>query len=306
MTFKGNAISKRNRMGYVYIMPWIIGFLGFQIAPILYSLYISFHKWDMFGAPKFVGWLNFQNLMADPRFMISLRNTLLFSFFSMVFGISLALFIAALLAENIKGSHFYRTVFYLPSLVVPVALGMMIRPIFGGQNYGLLNLVLSKIGIENFQWLDKPELGIWVIILTNFWFIGACMIIFLAGIKGISKTYYEAAEIDGAGWFCRLFNVTIPMLSPVLFFQIVTGIIYGLQIFDIPISLANLGGNSYNTMGQNDSLASLVYYLFIQGFRNWNMGKASAIGWIIFLIGLLLSLIVIKFQRDSCSAQQID
>lgn len=301
-----SLVKKWDRMGFYYTLPWIIGFLVFQIIPILYSLYISFHKWDFFIKPQLIKFSNYQALLTDPRFMISLRNTTLFMFFSMVFGISIAMFIAALLADKIKGSHFYRTLFYLPSLVVPVALGMMIRPMFGGQNYGLLNIILSKLGISTFQWLDKPNLGIWVIILTNFWFIGACMIIFLAGIKNISGTYYEAAKIDGAGWFRCFFYITVPMLGPVLFFQIVTGLIYGLQIFDIPISLANLGGTTYNTMGQNDSLASLIYYLYIEGFRNWNMGKASAIGWVVFLIGLFLSLIIIKFLYKSWATQDAD
>lgn len=301
---KGRSLlAKRNLMGWAYVSPWIIGFICFQAFPIFYSLYISLHKWDMLRKPTFVGFSNYLSLVSDPRFLISLRNTFLFMLFSMGLGISLGIFIAALLAEKLKGTHIYRTLFYLPNLVVPVAFGMMMRPIFAGQDYGLVNILLSRLGVETFQWLDNPSTGIWVVIMTNFWFIGACMIIFLAGIKSINRAYYEAAEIDGAGWFRRFFNITIPLLGPVIFFQTVSGLIYALQIFDIPISLANLGGSVHTTMGRNDSLASLIYYLYLLGFRDWKMGQASAVGWVVFLIGLLFTFVIIWVLRRSWYSQ---
>jgi multiple sugar transport system permease protein len=303
MANQGHLLAKRNQMGYLYTLPWIIGFLSFQAFPIIYSFFISLHKWDMLSNPRFVGWANYQSLLTDPRFLISTQNTFLFMVFSMGLGISLGLFIAALLAEKLKGSNMYRTIFYLPNLVVPVAFGMMMRPIFGGLDYGLINIVLSLFGLKGFRWLDNQSTGIWVVIITNFWFIGACMIIFLAGIKSISRTYYEAAEIDGAGWFRRLFNITIPLLGPVIFFQTVTGLIYALQIFDIPIAMANLGGSLYTTMGVNDALATLIYYLYLLGFRNWNMGKASAVGWVVFGIGLCFTFIILKVLRKSWKTQ---
>lgn len=304
MAGKGGLLARRSRMGYVYIMPWIVGFIAFQAFPILYSFYISLHKWDMLSKPKFIGWANYQSLLTDPRFMISIRNTFLFMLFSMGLGISLGLFIAALLAENLKGSRFYRTVFYLPNLVVPVAFGMMMRPIFGGLDYGLINIILALFGFEGVRWLENPSTAIWVVITTNFWFIGACMIIFLAGIKSISRTYYEAAEIDGAGWFRRLFNITIPLLGPVIFFQTITGLIYALQIFDIPVAMANIGGSLYTTMGINDSLGTLIYYLYLLGFRNWKMGRASAVGWVVFGIGLFFTFIILKFLKKSWKTQE--
>lgn len=291
-------------MGLVYTLPWVIGFLCFQIFPIVYSLFISFHKWDMFTKPKYVGWTNYQQLLTDPRFLISFRNTVLFMVFSMGLGISLGLFIAALLAENIRGADAYRTIFYLPSLVVPIAFGMMMRPIFAGEGFGLINITLSLFGIRGVAWLDNPATAFWVVIITNFWFIGACMVIFWAGIKNISRTYYEAAEIDGAGWWSRFFHITIPMLSPVIFFQIVSGLIYALQIFDIPISLANLAGNYRAVMGRNDALGTLVFYLYMEGFRNWRMGKAAAIGWIILIIGLVFSLFILRIMRHTWQTRE--
>lgn len=304
MAGKDQLLKRRNRMGYVYILPWIIGFLAFQAFPIIYSFFISLHKWDMLTKPRFIGWANYQSLLTDPRFIISIRNTFLFMLFSMGLGISLGLFIAALLAENLKGSRVYRTIFYLPNLVVPVAFGMMMRPIFGGLDYGLINIILALLGLEGVRWLDNQSTAIWVVIITNFWFIGACMIIFLAGIKSISKTYYEAAEIDGAGWWRRLFSITIPLLGPVIFFQTITGLIYALQIFDIPVALANIGGSLHTTMGINDSLGTLIYYLYLLGFRNWNMGKASAVGWVVFGIGLIFTGVILKILRRSWKTKE--
>lgn len=292
-------IQRRNRMGMVYTLPWMVGFLCFQVFPIGYSLFVSFHKWDMFTKPKYIALANYQSLLTDPRFHISFRNTVLFMIFSMGLGISLGLFIAALLAENIKGADVYRTIFYLPSLVVPIAFGMMMRPIFAGEGFGLINMTLKLFGIKAVAWLDNPDTAFWVVIITNFWFIGACMVIFWAGIKNISPTYYEAAKIDGAGWWSRFFHITIPMLSPVIFFQIVSGLIYALQIFDIPISLANLAGNYRAVMGRNDALGTLVFYLYMEGFRNWRMGRAAAIGWVILLIGLVFSLLVLRIMRHT-------
>ncbi len=304
MAGESQLLAKRNRMGYVYIIPWIIGFICFQAFPIIYSFFISLHKWDMLSKPKYIGLVNYQSLLTDPRFMISIKNTFLFMLFSMGLGISLGLFIAALLAENLKGARIYRTIFYLPNLVVPVAFGMMMRPIFGGLDYGLINIIISLFGFKGVRWLDNPSSAIWVVIITNFWFIGACMIIFLAGIKSISKTYYEAAEIDGAGWFRRLFHITIPLLGPVIFFQTVTGLIYALQIFDIPIALANLGGSQHTTMGINDALGTLIYYLYLLGFRNWHMGEASAVGWVVFAIGLIFTFIILRILRKNWTTQQ--
>ena len=303
MAGKGQLLKRQNRMGYVYILPWIIGFLAFQAFPIIYSFFISLHKWDMLTKPRFIGWANYQSLLTDPRFIISIRNTFLFMLFSMGLGISLGLFIAALLAENLKGSRVYRTIFYLPNLVVPVAFGMMMRPIFGGLDYGLINIILDLLGLEGVRWLDNQSTAIWVVIITNFWFIGACMIIFLAGIKSISKTYYEAAEIDGqdGGAVCSV----LPFLYwGRLFFSTITGLIYALQIFDIPVALANIGGSLHTTMGINDSLGTLIYYLYLLGFRNWNMGKASAVGWVVFGIGLIFTGVILKILRRSWKTKE--
>jgi multiple sugar transport system permease protein len=301
-------MGKRARMGYLYIAPWIFGFIVFQLFPIIYSFVISLNQWDMLSTPKFVGFDNYKNLfLHDPIFLLSLRNTSFNMIFSMSIGICLALIIAAILAENIRGNYTYRTFFYLPNLIVPVAFGLMMAPIFRSQEFGLLNIVLSKFGIQPVYWLEDPNISIWTVIFTGLWYFGGSMVIFLAGIKSIPKSYYEAAQIDGAGWLGCFFRITIPLLMPVLLFQIITGLIGSLQIFDLAASMAGIGQNVYTNMGRNNGLATLLFYLYIKGFRFWEMGAASAIGWVVFIIGLILSVFVIQILKKSAySTDEVD
>jgi multiple sugar transport system permease protein len=300
--------SRRARMGYLYIAPWVIGFLCFNFFPIIYSFFMSLNKWDMLGEPKYIGFKNYINLFTnDQMFFLAFKNTMLNMVFSMTIGILLALLIAAVLAENIKGNYIYRTLFYLPNLVVPVAFGLMMAPLFRSQYFGLLNIVLSKFGIKPIYWLEDPNISIWTVIFTGLWYFGGAMVIFLAGIKGISNSYYEAAEIDGAGGFVKFTKITIPLLTPVLLFQIVTGLIGSLQIFDLPASLAGIGMNVNTNMGRGNGLATLLFYLYLKGFRFWEMGIASAIGWIVFAIGVILSIFVFKLLKNSAySSDQVD
>ncbi|GAB6089820.1 sugar ABC transporter permease [Spirochaeta dissipatitropha] len=299
MNILHNAVRRSQWNGYLYILPWIIGFMLFQMFPMAHSLYISMTEWDILGDPVFVGLSNYRSLLFDdPVFIRALLNTLLFMFVGNGVGIVLAVFIAALLNEKVPGRGVIRTLFFLPNLVIPVAIGLMLSPIFGSERFGLINLFLGLFGIDPVYWLEDPVVTPWVVVITNFWFIGAAMIIFLAGISGQPKSYHEAAEIDGAGWWYRLFHITLPLLMPVIFFQLVMGTIYGLQIFDVPAALARMGGSAGAlNMGRRNSLATLVYYLYTRGFRYWEMGAAAAIGWFLFLIGLVLTFIIILIMK---------
>ncbi|ADN01065.1 carbohydrate ABC transporter permease [Spirochaeta thermophila] len=293
-------LARRNRMGYLYILPWVIGFLFLQVFPIAYSFYISLTKWDLLGTPSFVGWENFRELLEDEVFFLALRNNLIFMIFGVGGGLLLSLFMAALISEpELPGRRFFRVLFFLPSLVMPVALGLMMAPIFGTENYGLINLVLKKLGLGQVEWLGDPGLAIWSVVIVNFWTVGASMIIFLAGITNLPRSYYEAAAIDGAGWWTRLFRITVPLLSPVLLFQLISGLIYGLRIFDLPAALANIGGSRSVMMGKDNSLAFLVFYLYTKAFRYWEMGSAAAIGWVVFLVGFALTVVIIRYMRGS-------
>ncbi|MEM5947100.1 sugar ABC transporter permease [Spirochaetia bacterium 38H-sp] len=296
-------LKNRNRKGIFYILPWVAGFILLQLFPIAYSFFISLNKWDLLGTPEFVGLNNYTELLNDEVFFLAIRNNLLFMLFAVGLGLFLALFIASLISEPfLPARRVFRVVFYLPSLVMPVALGLMMAPIFGTENYGLINLILKKLGLPAIEWLGDTRMGIWTVIIVNFWTVGASMIIFLAGISNLPRSYYEAAAMDGAGWWTRFFKITVPLLSPVIFFQLISGLIYGLRIFDLPAALANIGGSRHVTMGKNNSLSFLVFYLYTKAFRYWEMGSASAIGWFVFVTGLILTLLIIRQMRKSSEA----
>ena len=302
MARKIRLSEKNARIGWLYILPWIIGFISLGIFPFAYSFFISLNKWDLLTEPKFVGFKNYMDLFNnDPLFILAIKNTVLYMVFSMLVGLCIALVIAAVLARNIKGGYIYRTLFYLPNLIVPVAFGLMMAPIFRSQDYGLLNLLLMKVfGMQPVYWLEDPNIAIWTVIITGFWYIGGAMVVFLAGMKGISPAYYEAASIDGAGWFRRFIYITIPLLMPMIVFQLVAGLIGSLQIFDIPAAMANVGqSGGVFQMGRNNSLATLLFYLYFKGFRYWEMGAASALGWFIFVVGLILSIFIMRIIKNS-------
>lgn len=302
MAGKPSLSEKNARIGWAYIMPWIIGFIGLGIFPYIYSFFISLNKWDLLTEPKFVGMKNYVDLFNnDPLFSLAIKNTILYIVFSMLVGLVLALIVAAVLSGKIRGGYVYRTLFYLPNLIVPVAFGLMMAPIFRSQDYGLLNLLLVKVfGMQPVYWLENPNIAIWTVIITGFWYIGGAIVVFLAGMKGISPAYYEAASIDGAGWFRKFMHITIPLLMPMIVFQLVAGLIGSLQIFDIPAAMAGLGQSGVQLqMGRNNSLATLLFYLYFKGFRYWEMGAASAIGWFVFAVGLILSLIIMRLIKNS-------
>ncbi|MBN1698758.1 MAG: sugar ABC transporter permease [Spirochaetales bacterium] len=295
-----SAIKRRELGGFIYIIPWIIGFLFFQLFPIFYSLFISFTKWDILQSPEIIGFKNYIDLFGKDRvFRKAITNTIMYMFISNGLGIILAFFLATLLYEKIPGRGIFKVVFFLPNLVLPVAFGLMMRPVFGSEDFGLINQVIGFFGIKQVYWLEDANVAIWVLIFTNLWFVGACAVIFLAAISGHPPSLYEAAEIDGAGWWRKLFSITLPLLTPVIFFQIIMGLISGLQVFDIAAALSVMGGNVTGLMGKQNCLATLVYYLYIQGFRYWKMGTACSIGWVIFTLGFILTFIIVTFMRKS-------
>lgn len=269
----------------------------FQAVPIIYAFIISLSKWDFLTERTFTGIKNYLDLFHDKKFGIAISNTFLFMFVGNGLGIALSMFLAAVMYENIPGRNVFRVIFFMPQLVVPVAFGLMMVPIFGAEKYGLINVFLEALGLHSVRWLENPPVTRWVVVLLNFWFIGGAVVIFIAGIAGQPRSYYEAAEIDGAGWWRRFFSVTVPLLRPVIFFQIIMGLIGGLQIFDVPAALSRMGSGLSTVMGKNDSLATLVYYLYIAGFRRWEAGYAAAIGWFQFFVGFLLTFVIVIFMR---------
>jgi multiple sugar transport system permease protein len=271
--------------GFLFISPWLIGFLIFTLGPLIASIFLSLSKWDIFSDPQFVGMQNYVKLFEDPLFKKSLWNTFYYAIFSIPLGMIGGLSLALLLNQKVKGLPIFRTMFYLPSVTSGVAVALLWKWIFNPE-FGLANAILNWFGLPSSQWLSSPAWAMPALIIMSLWGVGGGMLIYLAGLQGIPQQLYEAAELDGAGsWSCFV-NITLPMLSPTLFFQLIMGIIGSFQVFTQVFVMT--GGGPAN--------ATLVYvlYLYRNAFQWWKMGYASALAWFLFAIILVLTLIQFK------------
>lgn len=287
MKVKMSPVSKREeRYFYLFISPWIVGFLIFIIGPIIASLYFSFCNYDVVTSPIWIGLQNYKKLFLDPLFWQALKVTSYYSLLSVPLGIILSLIIAILLNQKIKGLVWFRTIYYVPSVISGVAVSLLWMWIFNPE-FGILNFLLWKLlRIHGPAWLMSEEWVIPALIIMSFWGIGGDIVIYLAGLQGIPTELYEAAEIDGASSWKKFLNITIPMMSPILLFTLVMGIIGSFQVFTQAYVMTR-GGPHY---------ASLFYVLYIyqNAFQFFNMGYASALSWVLFVIILLLTLLIFK------------
>lgn len=266
--------------------PWILGFLIFIAGPMIVSLYLSFTRWDLFTAPRWIGLRNFEQLIfRDAKFLLSLKVTTIYAFVSVPLQVSLGLVLATLLNQKIRYLGFFRTVYYLPSVIGGIAVAVMFRWIFGTQ-FGLINSMLLTFGIQGPSWLGDPDLVLVSFILMSMWGAGSSMLIYLGALQGIPTELYEAADVDGAGTLAKFFRVTVPMMTPVIFFNMVMGIIGSLQEFVLPFILTNGGPANSSTF--------LVLYLYRNAFELFKMGYASAIAWVLFIYILVLTIFIIR------------
>lgn len=287
--------SKRLRneavMFYICISPFILGILFFELIPMLSSLVLSFTDWDILTAPKFVGLQNYITAFAsDPNFPIIMKVTFKYALISVPLRLFVALMLAVLLNEATKGVGFFRTAFYLPAIVSSVAAAVLWQWILNPV-YGPVNGFLGLFGIQGPNWFADPHYALWALILMSSWSVGGEMLIFLAGLKGIDKQLYESAELDGAGRLRKFFAITLPMISPSLFFNLVMSIIGALQTFDTAyvISTAHAG----QLGGPSKSTLFYMIYLYNRAFSG-HMGYASALAWILFAIIMVMTLLVFK------------
>lgn len=275
------------RWGYLFISPWILGFIVFIVGPMLASLYFSFTQYSFPLSPRWIGLENFvQAFTKDELFPTSLWNTIYYVGLSVPLGVMLSLALALLMDRKIPGRPIWRTIYYLPSIVPTVAAAFLFLYIFQ-PDYGLINGWLWRFGIEGPRWFLSPD---WVkptLILLSLWAAGGpTMIIILAGLQGIPWELYDAAEVDGAGRWQKFLNITVPMLSPTLFFVFVTGLIGAFKIFSAAY-VSTGGGPFYGSY-------FYVLHLFTQAFRHWNLGYASALAWILFVIILIFTVVQFK------------
>lgn len=281
-------IYNNNTVGYIFASPFIIGFLLFTIIPMISSLYYSMTDFNMIEEANFIGMQNYINLMHDERFINSILVTLVYVFFSVPLKLAFALLIAFLLTRKTRLQGFYRSLYYLPSLIGgSVAVALVWKELFARK--GLINLTLARFGIHTINWFGSMSAAKWPLILMTVWQFGSSMLIFAAGLKEIPTSYYEAAKIDGANGWQSFWNITIPCLSPVVLFNLVMQLISGFMVFTQAFVIT--GG------GPNDATMYYALYVYKQGINNRNMGYASAMSWVMLIIMSVITAVVFKTSK---------
>lgn len=269
--------------GYIAISPWIIGFIVFVGGPIVASLVLSMTEWNLIEAPIFVGLANFRELFNDPLFWKALRVTCIYTFSAVPLGILIGFLLALLLNQKVAMLALWRTIYYIPAVVSGVAVATVwiwiLQP-----DFGVLNTLLRAVGIEGPNWLFSQTWVIPSLVLMSLWGVGGGLIIYLSGLQGIPTEIFEAAQMDGANALQRLWSITIPMMTPVLFMQLVTGLIGSFQVFT----------NAYIMTSGGPGNASLFYVLYIyrNAFQYFRMGYASALSWILTIVIVLTTFLV--------------
>ncbi len=279
---------RANAEGYSFISPWLIGFFIFTVGPMLASLYFAFTDYRAVTSPTFTGLANFERMVKDRYFYISLGNTAFYTFLGVpAFQLS-ALLMALALNTKIHGTSIYRTIYYLPSVMPAVANAILWVWIFNPE-FGFANVVLEWLGLPGLSWLADPQLAKPCFIIMGMWATGSTMLIYLAGLQGVPEALYEAAEMDGAGALRKFLYVTVPMITPTIFFNLVIGFIGSFQVFT----------TAYVATGGGPVNATLFYvlYLYQMAFQSFWMGYASALAWVLFVIVLIFTVIQVQLSN---------
>lgn len=274
--FRLSPPVRRNLTGYLFIAPWLIGFLVFTLGGFVASVGLSFTRWNIVTAPRPIGLANYDALLhRDPLFWTSLGVTLKYAMVSVPLATVLGVGLALLLNAEVRGMAVYRTIFYLPSIVPTVATSVVFVWLLNPQ-IGMVNVILAKFGVVGPAWLQDPTWAFWSLVFMALWGVGGSMVIYLAGLKDIPVHLYEAASLDGAGPWQKMRMITLPMLSPVIFFNVVMGTIASFQTFTQAFVMTN--------GGPQDSTTFYALYLFNRAWRYGDMGYASAMAWILFVV----------------------
>jgi multiple sugar transport system permease protein len=277
--------------GYLMIAPMLLGLCVFYIWPVIQTFYFSFTDWGAFGRYRWTGLTNYQRMIQDPEVWGALKNTLIYTLLSVPIGVVLAILVAVLLNQHIRGVGIYRTLYFLPAITMPAAMAMVWRWLFNGD-YGLINYMLSLLSIDGPRWLTDPRFALYSLIIVGIWAsIGSNMILFISGLQGISQSYYEAASLDGAGPLTKFFRITLPLLSPTIFFATIITLISAFQIFDLVYLM--IGPNS-PVIGNTQTI---VYLFFENAFLTDNKGDAAAIIVVLFVIILAVTALQLRLQR---------
>ena len=270
---------------YLFISPWIIGFLVFTAGPLLYSLYMSFCNWSIFGDPEFVGLQNYINMFSDSQFYESLKISIKFALIFVPLNMIIALVLAMLISQPLKGIKFFRTVYYIPTVVSSVALSILFGWLLN-YKYGIVNYILSLIGIEGPMWLIDKTWAIIAVVIVSAFGVGTMMLIFYTDIKSIDPAIYESAALDGAGPWAQFFTITLPLITPTILFNLITSIIGSFQEVSLVMLLTD-GGPMKSTYFYG-------LYTYNNAFKYHKFGYAAANAWVMCIITLIMTLLVFK------------
>lgn len=300
MANKSNSIklkpSKKTlnewKWGYALVAPTIIGLMVLNIIPIFQTLYLSFFKSGDFGKGNiFVGIANYKKMFSDAQVWLAVANTLKYTIIVVPLTIIIAMILAVLLNSKIKGKGMYRTIYFIPMIAAPAAITMVWKWLYNNQ-FGLINYMLSKIGINAVNWIDDPKVALYSVAIIGIWStVGYSMVLLIAGLQEIPKDYYEASSIDGAKPVRQFFNITLPLISPTLFFVMVTSIIQGMQVFDVIYMMIDVTSPAY------DKTVSLVYLFYNSSFKYADKGYGSAIVMLLLAIIMIITVIQMKVQK---------
>jgi multiple sugar transport system permease protein len=281
---RSGLLAREEREFYLFIAPWLVGFLCLTLGPLIASLVMSFMRWEIIAPPEWIGLGNLRRLFDDKLFMQALKVTTIYTVVDVPLRTVASLLVALALNQRIAGAHWFRTFYYMPSVIPTVAVAMLFLWMLAPS--GLINSLLALVQIPPQEWLTSSRWALFSLILMSLWGYGASMVIFLAGLQGIPAQLYEAAEIDGANRWQRLWNVTLPMLSPVILFNVVMAIIGTFQVFTT--------GFIVTRGGPNNATLFYVLYLYRVAFNYFEMGYASALAWVLFLIILAVTLLTFR------------
>jgi multiple sugar transport system permease protein len=283
-------LREQNLTGWILITPILVGTVVFTIVPVLFSLAMSFTKWNAMNPPVFIGFQNFARILGgDKYYVLAVRNTVVFAAGSIVFGMVLGLGLALLANMKVAGQNFYRTAYFAPTVTSTIAIGIVWNFIYAPE-IGIISQLLSMMGVKGPDWLGSTKTALMSVVVVETWFIsGYNMVIYLAGLQGIPESYYESARIDGANRTQQFWHITLPMLSPTTFFLMITSFISSFQVFNLVFVMTG-GGPGYAT-------TVYLHYLYMRAFQYSEMGYASAMAWVLFVVIAGITMIQWKLQK---------
>jgi len=293
--FNLGPTERRNmRWGLLFISPWLVGFVVFGIFPILYTFYLSLTRYSGLRDPVFIGTDNYSRMIGDPLFWKAAYNTLYYTLLAVPVGVVVALLLAMAMNQKVREVTLYRAIFYLPS-ILPVFAISFVFVVLLNPGYGLVNWLLSAAGLPSPNWLGDPAYTKIALVMIAQLGAGQWALVFLAGLRGIPTELYESAEIDGAGAWRKFKSITLPLMTPVILYDIIIGLSFGLQVFTSAYILT--GGGTRGAAGPDNSLLTFVYYVYKQAFQFGAMGYAATLSVVLFIVSVLLAGAVFRWAR---------